>query len=178
MRNIMKPFNKNSFLSKILIVLIPFLFINASYNSSTPEGYAKELVKVLQKGDVKVFKKFYPTCEELRSSILKSISDSTRKIRFNKEYTEDKCQDELNKNYIRFEEVINSGKQLGIIWKKIKYVNAEYEIKSGDFGILSIYKTKIIFSFNDVVYYVEVKGLGKLINGWNGGKIYGPHIIK
>jgi hypothetical protein len=179
----MKTVNKNPILIKILFILILFSFTSAHHDTSTPEAYAKELVKVLQKEDVKFFKKFYTTCDELKSSMLESITDSTIKRRFADEFTDEKCQEELNRNYNnrnynRFEEVIKSGKQLGIKWKKIKYENVEYVIKSGDYGLSSISKTKVLFSFNGNTYYVEIKGLGKLKNGWNAGKIYGPKVVK
>lgn len=170
--------NTNSIIFfKLLMVLIAVSFITAAPDTSTPEKYGKELIKVLRKGEVKYFKKFCGTCEEFKKSYLKAITDSATKVGFLKEYTKEKCKAEFERNYSRFEEVITSGKVKGIDWNKINYRGVEYKITTGDHGIHAIYKLKVIFLFENQEYYVEIKGLGKFGNSWKGGKIYGPRNV-
>ena len=148
----------------------------SSKKYSSPERYAKKLIKVLKTEDVKKFTEFYISCEELKLGIAKSINNSSKKDKFIERFTYEKCEAELSKNYSRFEDVINKGKEMGIVWKLIKYEDIIYEIKTGDFEMEAIPKAEIIFLSNGKLYYIEIKGLGNIAGSWNGGKIYGPYL--
>ena len=164
---------------RIIFPLIVSIFLMSFFSSkkySSPEKYAKKLIKVLKKEDVKKITEFYITCEELKLGIAKNINDSLKKAKFVERFTSEKCEEELSKNRSRFEDVLNKGKEMGIVWKLIKYKNIVYEIKTGDFGIKSIPEAKIIFLSNGQLYYIKIKGLGNIDGSWNAGKIYGPYL--